>query len=152
MYSTAQDSARQIWSHRLVGTAGALFPLLVKFGRQGDAVFCFKIVTKRPWAISDCDSAAEKMMMAGLTVGVGASGSNLCDTTSMAMRDGKVLKADVANKKTNPASPLRLCASCGEEEKTFHEFQSCGGCRNAAYCSKGCQKAHWKHHKLSCGT
>ena len=26
----------------------------------------------------------------------------------------------------------------------------CGGCREARYCTRACQKAHWREHKLLC--
>ena len=34
---------------------------------------------------------------------------------------------------------------------TSHRQKTCGGCRTAIYCSRGCQKADWKAgHKLEC--
>ena len=37
------------------------------------------------------------------------------------------------------------CWICGAESNL-----KCGSCRNAHYCSIGCQKSHWKHHKEIC--
>jgi hypothetical protein len=30
------------------------------------------------------------------------------------------------------------------------QLRFCGGCRTAAYCSVGCQRAHWAAHKRVC--
>lgn len=39
-----------------------------------------------------------------------------------------------------------LCYSCGEERET----KRCAACQHAHYCSKTCQKQHWKKHKPNC--
>ena len=42
---------------------------------------------------------------------------------------------------------LRRCVVCGPCERT----QFCAGCRSVRYCSRGCQKAHWKAgHRDEC--
>eukprot|EP00984_Skeletonema_dohrnii_P001764 scaffold586_cov112-Skeletonema_dohrnii-CCMP3373.AAC.10 len=48
-------------------------------------------------------------------------------------------------------------AACCNRECNFHNGQVerkktmyCSGCRIAAYCSVGCQKADWSRHKLDC--
>jgi hypothetical protein len=44
-------------------------------------------------------------------------------------------------------SSLPLCAHCGSLG-----LKLCGQCREVKYCSKECQKAHWKMgHKTRCG-
>lgn len=47
-----------------------------------------------------------------------------------------------------PIEKIKRCSYCfkGPEEK----FSYCTKCRIACYCSKACQKAHWKDHKLVC--
>jgi hypothetical protein len=54
--------------------------------------------------------------------------------------------------KLNKASPLAPCAnpSCDAFEKKAKGFSSCSRCRTVAYCSRSCQKEHWKTHKKSC--
>lgn len=44
-----------------------------------------------------------------------------------------------------PAS--ERCAACG---KGSSDMQACGGCLRVRYCSRECQKAHWKVHKPTC--
>ena len=39
----------------------------------------------------------------------------------------------------------RLCHLCG-----LASTMKCGGCREAHYCTRACQKAHWREHKLLC--
>lgn len=40
--------------------------------------------------------------------------------------------------------------SCAYCNKSSVELLRCSGCRNAFYCSKECQRAHWKTHKQQC--
>jgi len=52
--------------------------------------------------------------------------------------------------------PTLHCSNpeCAHEFIGFNtgiKMQECSGCRNTRYCSKACQKQHWKHgHKLQC--
>ena len=39
----------------------------------------------------------------------------------------------------------RVCHLCG-----LASTVKCGGCREARYCTRACQKAHWREHKLLC--
>ena len=40
---------------------------------------------------------------------------------------------------------MTSCANCNKESALI-----CSRCRQARYCSKGCQRAHWKVHKRAC--
>lgn len=42
--------------------------------------------------------------------------------------------------------PQRGCAYCSEPASS----KVCSLCRDVAYCSKGCQQAHWKVHRKEC--
>jgi hypothetical protein len=47
--------------------------------------------------------------------------------------------------------PNHLCATCGATKKDGKgELLVCGRCRDRKYCSKECQKRHWKMHKVIC--
>jgi hypothetical protein len=49
---------------------------------------------------------------------------------------------------------LRRCAAptCDEAEQIAGQFKKCARCGAAHYCSRACQKAHWKAgHKRQCG-
>jgi hypothetical protein len=44
-----------------------------------------------------------------------------------------------------------VCSYCESVEDPEHKLQACCRCRLVAYCSKECQKAHWKNgHKQTC--
>eukprot|EP00571_Detonula_confervacea_P017044 CAMPEP_0172310316 /NCGR_PEP_ID=MMETSP1058-20130122/11417_1 /TAXON_ID=83371 /ORGANISM="Detonula confervacea, Strain CCMP 353" /LENGTH=114 /DNA_ID=CAMNT_0013023109 /DNA_START=55 /DNA_END=395 /DNA_ORIENTATION=- len=43
-----------------------------------------------------------------------------------------------------------VCSNCLKEEPSDLEFADCSNCKAAAYCSKECQRAHWKQHKTRC--
>eukprot|EP01034_Spumella_vulgaris_P033701 gene33701-41576_t len=46
---------------------------------------------------------------------------------------------------------LTECMLCGESpERVAITLNRCGRCGQVAYCSKGCQTAHWKVHKKGC--
>ena len=44
---------------------------------------------------------------------------------------------------------LYTCAAC-DKDLTAQNPKRCAACRLVAYCSKECQKAHWKAHKKDC--
>ena len=41
---------------------------------------------------------------------------------------------------------MLMCGNCHKHGLT----QRCGGCHATAYCSRDCQKAHWRNHKRLC--
>jgi hypothetical protein len=46
---------------------------------------------------------------------------------------------------------LSVCMFCGESPlRAKLTLGNCSVCQQATYCSKGCQKAHWRLHKESC--
>jgi len=43
------------------------------------------------------------------------------------------------------------CINCGKfEEKEGRKHNQCSACMNALYCSRECQRSHWKQHKADC--
>lgn len=51
----------------------------------------------------------------------------------------------------NTSSRTIMPCSCCNETKPDRELLRCGGCRQQFYCSKACQKAHWKQgHREPC--
>jgi len=48
------------------------------------------------------------------------------------------------------------CRNCGTQEDVsssvsqFKRLLMCTACHTVAYCSKDCQRAHWKQHKPHC--
>jgi uncharacterized protein (DUF39 family) len=54
---------------------------------------------------------------------------------------------------SNLMAPLVKCfnPSCDQFEKRKGKYLTCGQCRKVIYCSKDCQRAHWKAgHKQEC--
>lgn len=45
---------------------------------------------------------------------------------------------------------LRQCGQCGTQEDKRGDLKTCSKCQVTAYCSRACQKAHWKKHKRDC--
>lgn len=46
-----------------------------------------------------------------------------------------------------PCPKEKLCAICKKHDV---ELKTCGRCHGAWYCSRACQEADWKLHKLLC--
>jgi hypothetical protein len=40
--------------------------------------------------------------------------------------------------------------TCGECKKKDHGYKKCSACDVTRYCSKECQRKHWKNHKEQC--
>ncbi|KAJ6469410.1 hypothetical protein C8R45DRAFT_908821 [Mycena sanguinolenta] len=43
----------------------------------------------------------------------------------------------------------KACRTCGAREP-FVTLLRCNNCKYIFYCSRDCQRAHWKHHKVEC--
>lgn len=57
---------------------------------------------------------------------------------------GKVTR-ELKVKKNKAVKSENVCWNCGKFGK-----KKCGNCRVAKYCSKECQRVHWKEHKPIC--
>lgn len=42
------------------------------------------------------------------------------------------------------------CGECGAVAPTGVMYKKCAECKEARYCSRACQKAHWSKHKVDC--
>ena len=51
---------------------------------------------------------------------------------------------------SNSASMVRACWNCQATETSELKFKFCPLCHAALYCSRACQKAHWRDHKTIC--
>ncbi|KAJ7669378.1 hypothetical protein DFH06DRAFT_182474 [Mycena polygramma] len=61
-------------------------------------------------------------------------------------------EAWLENRKSTSKADRRLtkaCRTCGAREPLV-TLQRCNNCKYIYYCSKECQKSHWKHHKVEC--
>ncbi len=57
-----------------------------------------------------------------------------------------IINLDTKLKDTSSV-PICVCASC---KKPSLKMKKCAGCESVNYCSKECQKQHWKEHKAVC--
>ena len=48
------------------------------------------------------------------------------------------------------SSKSHYCVKCQKIEQCGKPFARCSGCQLVRYCSKDCQKQHWKEHKALC--
>ena len=42
------------------------------------------------------------------------------------------------------------CELCGTTGTITKRLKICGSCQRVYYCTKECQKQHWKQHKILC--
>ena len=54
-------------------------------------------------------------------------------------------------KSAQGAREAKTCGQCGRTQEEGEKFLVCGRCKVLAYCSKACQKQHWRGgHKVTC--
>ena len=73
------------------------------------------------------------------------------------LKEKAKMKAERAQEKkclpstaVDPKIMYSHCAQCLCQESVAVRLLICGGCGVARYCSRGCQKAHYKYHKVYC--
>ena len=53
--------------------------------------------------------------------------------------------------KSAQARETKICGQCGKTEEPGETFNHCSRCKVVSYCSKACQKQHWRGgHKDTC--
>lgn len=63
----------------------------------------------------------------------------------------KVVCREQTTTLVRPRDPLTTCARCGTEAPEGQQLKVCGRCKQAKYCSKECQRAHWGGmHRMAC--
>ena len=65
-------------------------------------------------------------------------------------REAERKKAKRKRKKNQKMKKLRICPICNISNEEY-KFYKCKRCRRATYCSRSCQKKHWKmFHSVNC--
>ncbi|KAI9257332.1 hypothetical protein BDA99DRAFT_547799 [Phascolomyces articulosus] len=78
---------------------------------------------------------------------------NLDNFDKLSLQDQAKLIRQVAKEATPEKVRHRQCSStfCTNQEEKEGDFKKCGRCQRVSYCSRDCQKEHWKHgHKAVC--
>merc|ERR1711959_606879 len=69
--------------------------------------------------------------------------NSLVENMTALVKKSKKLDRSVSTMKcSNPA--------CENVESKVREFRICSRCKQPSYCSRECQKEHWKYHKYDC--
>lgn len=96
------------------------------------------------------------------TRGDDAEDNKSCQVSYVKMEQGGFMvdaaEADRAERKAalRPMTSVRFCGNCpaiyepGDCSKDNKRMMSCSACKDVFYCSKDCQRAHWKAHKPHC--
>jgi hypothetical protein len=62
----------------------------------------------------------------------------------------RAAKATGNRRKSHPDRGIQFCRKCDEVDDASERFKQCSRCKVAYYCSRECQKEHWKIHKKEC--
>lgn len=80
----------------------------------------------------------------------------LCEALFRIKHFFKLPPSDLAEKVRSMYSSFQeeaktICGGCGtKKEGGIDRLSLCNGCRSIFYCSRECQKAHWRQHKSMC--
>lgn len=101
-----------------------------------------------PTGVTDATGTAPEEVAAFLDEGA-ADRSPYLDALRAAGGNKNVQISDHVKGRVNQLTGqllFRTCAFCG----VLDDLKACSNCNSVMYCSKSCQKEHWKEHRASC--
>ncbi len=106
-------------------------------------------------AITQPETSAEAQVAAGQRLaiqlgweGVGSDASGKAASPTPEMTAARRVRITTS---CDVGTAVGDCAGCNRMRRAGEAaFQKCGRCKATPYCSRACQAAHWKTHKLSC--
>lgn len=69
-----------------------------------------------------------------------------CQTVARQQMQEMLRQVEDATQQDIADREIVSCATCGKTDS----LQRCNNCKVTAYCSRECQKSHWKQHKPAC--
>lgn len=94
-----------------------------------------------------------RILRAKMAARVALEKENLENFEKLSQEDKEKLIRQLAKDATPDSATHRQCAnsSCEKKEEEPGSFKRCGRCQRVSYCSRECQKEHWKNgHRIVC--
>jgi hypothetical protein len=71
-------------------------------------------------------------------------------TTKPSIKEEKETATDKEKEAEQEEETTKKCEGCDAAETSSGAFKLCAKCKQVRYCSRDCQKKHWKEHKKDC--
>lgn len=94
-----------------------------------------------------------RVLRAKMAARVALENENLENFSNLSVKDQEKLIRQLAKDAAPEAIRHKQCSNtfCEKTEEKEGDFKKCGQCQRVSYCSRDCQKAHWKGgHKAVC--
>ncbi|KAF1801046.1 hypothetical protein FB192DRAFT_1383708 [Mucor lusitanicus] len=94
-----------------------------------------------------------RILRAKMAARVALEKENMENFEKLSQADQEKLIRQLAKEATPESASHRQCANvmCDKKEEEPGSFKRCGRCQRVSYCSRECQKDHWKHgHRAVC--
>ncbi|ORY96248.1 hypothetical protein BCR43DRAFT_491346 [Syncephalastrum racemosum] len=94
-----------------------------------------------------------RVLRAKMAARVALENENLENFSNLSVKDQEKLIRQLAKEAAPETIRHKQCSNtfCEKKEEKEGDFKKCGQCQRVSYCSRDCQKAHWKAgHKAVC--
>lgn len=151
-YTHAEGPAQILVCKSVAERADLIIPMMLKTftSSMAKAARDSRVTSYAPWSWGTDDEALAKALEERLTTA--GVRKELC---AVKVGDEESIKIEEETWAAVSASMKEMmrprCHQCrGLPQDGATKLLLCGGCKDASYCSKDCQKAAWKDHKIIC--